>query len=47
MTRVSVYDYTAEDIERICDEQEVTAAELIEALIDLVREEEIDIRDWL
>ena len=36
MTNITVYDTEAEDIERIADDNDMTTAEVVEALINYV-----------
>lgn len=47
MKNLNVYDIEAEDIEQIADENDTTVAEVIEALMDAVRDWDIDIKDYL
>lgn len=47
MKNLNVYDIEAEDIEQIAEENDVTIAEVIEALMDAVRNGDIDITDYL
>lgn len=47
MKNLNVYDIEAEDIEQIADENDVTIAEVVEALMDAVRDNGIDIKDYL
>lgn len=42
MTRISVYDTDSKRIDRICDEHDITEAELIEVLLDCFTDEELD-----
>lgn len=42
MTNITVYDTEAEAIERICEDNDVTEAELIEMLMDYVDEVKAD-----
>jgi len=42
MTKISVYDTEAEAIERICEDNDVTEAELIEMLMDYINEVKAD-----
>lgn len=41
MTKVSVYDTEAETIKSICERNEISEAELIEMLLDMVDVEEL------
>lgn len=47
MKNLNVYDIEAEDIEKIAEENDVTIAEVVEALMDAVRDWDIDIKDYL
>lgn len=47
MTRIAVYDIEAETIEKICDERDITPAELIEALISALEDDAINLEDYL
>ena len=47
MTTISVYDTDAKRIEDICEEYGVSTAELIEALLDVVKDEIIYLSEWL
>ena len=42
MRQISVYDTEAEAIERICEDNDVTEAELIEMLMDYINEVKAD-----
>lgn len=42
MKKISVYDTEAEAIERICDDNDITEAELIEMLMDYIDEVKAD-----
>lgn len=42
MTNITVYDTEAEAIERICEDNDVTEAELIEMLMDYINEVKAD-----
>ena len=42
MTEILVYDTEAEAIERICEDNDVTEAELIEMLMDYINEVKAD-----
>lgn len=43
MTRILIYDDDDKRIDRICDEKDMTTAELIEVLLDAVDDGEIEI----
>ena len=47
MTNITVYDVEANKIEDICKEYDTTEAEVIEALIEAIEYENIDLGDWL
>lgn len=47
MKNLNVYDIEAEDIEKLAEENDVTIAEVVEALMDAVRDWDIDIKDYL
>ena len=47
MRNLNVYDIEADDIERIADKNDVTVAEVVEALMDAVRDWDIDITKYL
>lgn len=47
MKNLNVYDIEAEDIDKIADENDVTIAEVVEALMDAMRDNGIDIKDYL
>lgn len=42
MTNITVYDTEAKAIERICEDNDVTEAELIEMLMDYINEVKAD-----
>lgn len=42
MTEICVYDTEAEAIQRICEDNDVTEAELIEMLMDYINEVKAD-----
>ena len=47
MTSITVYDTEADKIEKICKDYDTTEAEVIEALIEAIEYENIDLGDWL
>lgn len=47
MQNVRVYDLDFEEITNICEDNEVMEWDVIEAMLDIIREEKIDISDWL
>ena len=47
MTRISVYDLEAREIERICEENGTTEPEFIEAVLNAIEVGELNISDWL
>ena len=42
MQNILIYDVEAKRIDKICDKYDVTEAELIEALLDNVTDDELD-----
>jgi hypothetical protein len=47
MKKIEVFDIEAEDIEEIAEAQDATVAEVVEALMEAIRRNEIDISDYL
>lgn len=47
MTNISCYDDDADVIEEICEEKDITEAELIAGLLEAVAEGEINVDDWV
>ena len=47
MRNLNVYDIEADDIEKIADENDTTVAEVVEALMDAVRDWDIDLTKYL
>ena len=47
MKEIRVYDIEAEDIAELSDKHDVTEASIIEALMEAVRNGDIDIEDYL
>lgn len=47
MKSIRVYDIDFENIADICEDNNVNEYEVIEALLDVVRDNEIDITEWL
>lgn len=47
MADITVYETDAKKIAEICDEYGITPAELIQALLDVVRDEIIYLSEWL
>lgn len=47
MKSIMVYDIEAEDLEKLADECDETIAVVVEALMDAVRAEGIDIKDYI
>ena len=47
MTKITVYDVEANKIEEICEDYDTTEAEVIEALIEAIEYNDIDLGDWL
>lgn len=46
MQSINCYDIEADEITALCDEYDLSEPELIQALIDAVREGAINIEDW-
>ena len=47
MRKIEVYDIEYEDINALADEHDETVAVIVEALMDAVRNGDIDITDYL
>ena len=47
MQSVKVYDLDFEEIANICEDNNVMEWEVVEAIFDAIREEKIDISEWL
>lgn len=47
MKTIGVYDTEAMKIEPICEEWNITEAELIEILFQIIEDEDIDISGWI
>lgn len=47
MQSISCYDIEGDRIEELCDQYDITAAELIEALISAVDDGTVDLGDYL
>lgn len=47
MKYIKVYDLDYADIVAICEDNNVMEYEVIEAMFDAIREEKIDISEWL
>lgn len=47
MQNIRVYDLDYEEIANICEDNDVMECEVIEAMFDAIREEKIDISEWL
>lgn len=47
MQNIRVYDLDFEEIAGICEDNNVMEWEVIEAMLDAIREEKIDISAWL
>ena len=47
MQNIRVYDLDFEEIANICEDNNVMEWEVIEAMFDAIREEGIDISEWL
>ena len=47
MQRIGCYDEDADEIEQICEEKDITEPELIAALLEIARSEEVNLDDWI
>lgn len=47
MTKIEVYDYEADRIEKICEELDVTEAQVIEALFNVLDYSDEDIAEHI
>ena len=47
MQNVRVYDLDFEEIANICEDNNVDEWEVIEAMLEAIRDEKIDITEWL
>ena len=47
MKQITVYDTDFETIADICEDNNVNECEVIEAVLDAIRDEKIDITEWL
>lgn len=47
MKNISIYDTEAEVIEAMCSTFDATEAEIIEALLDAIKDNDIDMEDYL
>ena len=47
MQNIKIYDLDYADIANICEDNNVMEWEVIEAMFDIIREEGIDISEWL
>lgn len=47
MQNVKVYDLDFEEIANICEDNDVMEWEVIGAMFDAIRDEKIDISEWL
>ena len=47
MKQIKVYDTDFETIADICEDNDVNEWEVIEAMLDAIRDEKIDITEWL
>lgn len=47
MKQIKVYDTDFETIADICEDNNATEWEVIEAMLDVIRDEKIDITEWL
>ena len=47
MKQIKVYDTDFETIADICEDNNVNECEVIEAVLEAIRDEKIDITEWL
>ena len=47
MTRISVYDVEAEIIDKICEEHDITSADLVQALLEALDDNAFDLEDYI
>ena len=47
MVKIRVYDSDYENIANICEDNDALEWEVIEAMFDAIRDEKIDISEWL
>lgn len=47
MQNLYVYDIEAEDINKVADENDVSVAEVVEALMEAVKDNDIDLTEYL
>ena len=47
MKQIEVYDLDFEEITNICEDNNVDEWEIIEAMLDAIRDKKIDITEWL
>lgn len=47
MQNINIYDVDAEDIEKVCQEKDITVPELIEALMTALNNDDINIDNYL
>lgn len=47
MKQIEVYDLDFENITNICEDNNVDEWEVIEAILDAIRDKKIDITEWL
>lgn len=47
MINILVYDHDGEKLEELAEENNTTPAEIIEALLDMIKTEEINISDYV
>ena len=47
MEKITVYDVEAEEINSICTEKDITEAQLIQALLEAVKDNNIDIEEYI
>ena len=47
MKQIKVYDLDFEEIANICEDNNVDEWDVIEAMLEAIRDEKIDITEWL
>ena len=47
MKQIEVYDLDFEEITNICEDNNIDECEVIEAMLDAIRDKKIDITEWL
>lgn len=47
MMHISCYDIEGEYLEKLADKYDTTEPELIEAIVEILKSGEVDLKDWL